>query len=397
MTPGRWHGSRHQRGPDLVGPAVFTAIVQVVGARVVASDPLPSIGYALLVAGPVALLLRRRARIFTLLVTFAAAIAYCLVVAPVMPVFLAALVALVGAVREGHRLAARLVVFASYLTFVGIGRHLGEVTWGRATVVAAWLLVAYGLAEAFRIQHGQREAMERARAEEERAAAEQERAAAEQQRRQASEERLRIARELHDVLGHHLSLINVQAGVGLHLMDERPDQARAALAAIKQASAEALREVRGVLAALRPQGEAPPRTPAPGLSDVGDLVADAGLPVTLKVDGAERTLPPEVDRAAYRIAQEALTNVRRHAGAGVRATLTLEYGADRLGVRVVDDGPAAGSDGADSGAPAIVAGGGIAGMRERAAALGGTLRAGPRAKGGFEVVAELPVAPDGAA
>jgi signal transduction histidine kinase len=227
-----------------------------------------------------------------------------------------------------------------------------------------------------------------------RARAEQERAAEEQQRRQASDERLRIARELHDVLGHHLSLINVQAGVGLHLIDERPEQARAALSAIKQASSEALREVRSVLAALRPEAEAAPRAPAPGLADVPDLVAGAGLPVDLTIEGTPEDLPPEVDRAAYRIVQEALTNVRRHAGPDATATLVVGYRPDRLDVQVSDDGigvpvshdGAVSHDSADGAEP----GNGIAGMRERATALGGTLHAGPRDDGGFEVVARLP-------
>jgi signal transduction histidine kinase len=117
---------------------------------------------------------------------------------------------------------------------------------------------------------------------------------------------------------------------------------------------------------------------------VGDLVADAGLPVALSIDGDARMLPPDVDRAAYRIAQEALTNVRRHAGVAARAELTLVYQPDTLGIRVIDDGAAA-----PNGAPEP--GSGIAGMRDRATALGGTLRAGPRPDGGFEVVANLPV------
>src|SRR5205823_6507236 len=165
---------------------------------------------------------------------------------------------------------------------------------------------------------------------------EQARTRAEQQRRQASEERLRIARELHDVLGHHLSLINVQAGVGLHLMDDKPEQARTALIAIRQASAEALREVRSVLGILRAEDESAPRTPAPSLANLGALVDDAGAGA--QVQGEPRDLPAEVDRAAYRIAQEALTNVRRHAGPGAKAQVTIGYGPDALTVRVADDG-----------------------------------------------------------
>src|SRR5690606_35800167 len=195
-------------------------------------------------------------------------------------------------------------------------------------------------------------------------------------RRHASEERLRIAQELHDVIGHHLSLINVQAGVGLHLMDSRPEQARAALSAIKQASAEALGEVRSVLATLRAADEAAPRTPALGLDRLAELTGDAGLPVQTSIVGTARPLPPEVDRAAYRIVREALTNVRRHAGAGAAARVVVEYGAKELVVRVDDDG-----GGATPAAP-VNEGTGIGGMRERAEALGGSPAAGPRVPGG---------------
>jgi signal transduction histidine kinase len=307
------------------------------------------------------------------------------------PAFLAALVALFGAVVAGHRAAARVVLAGAYLVYICIGwvvPGLPRVDWAHALLVAVWLLVAYGFAEAVRVRAANVAEMARARAAWQRAQAERERARAEQQRRRASEERLRIARELHDVLGHHLSLISVQAGVGLHLMDERPEQARAALVAIKQASAEALREVRSVLDAMRPQDESAPRSPAPGLSDVDDLLAGvraAGFTVRYVSTGLERALPAEVDRAAYRIAQEALTNVRRHAGAGATAELRLDYGPDRLVVHVVDDGV---------GATHPADGNGIAGMRERAAALGGTLIARARPGGGFEVAADLPIPDD---
>jgi len=215
--------------------------------------------------------------------------------------------------------------------------------------------------------------------------AERAKAKAEQERRQASEERLRMARELHDVLGHHLSLINVQAGVGLHLMDSRPEQAREALAAIKTASAEALREVRAVLGVLRPEEEAAPRQPALGLDRLDELTGSAGLPVTATVSGAPRPLPAEVDRAAYRIVQEALTNVRKHAGPEVTAAVTIEYAADEIVVSIRNDG--ASVDGLGEGS-------GIAGMRARAEALGGSLRAAPLAEGGFLVGASLPTGED---
>src|SRR6185312_3774642 len=185
--------------------------------------------------------------------------------------------------------------------------------------------VLFVIGEATRVRSAHFAELMRARAESERAIAEQEKARGEHRRRQASEERLRIARELHDVLGHHLSLINVQAGVGLHLMDNHPEQAREALTAIKTASAEALREVRAVLGVLRPEEEAAPRQPPLGLDRLGELTADAGLPVTVTTAGRPRPLPAEVDRAAYRIVQEALTNVRKHAAAGATARVATEY------------------------------------------------------------------------
>jgi signal transduction histidine kinase len=278
---------------------------------------------------------------------------------------------------------------------VGLGAVLSSVggvaltrpTLRDAVGVATWTVVALALAE---VARGRSERF----AEMRRAGAEAARARAEQSRRQASEERLRIARELHDVLGHHLSLINMRAGVALHLLDTQPperapEQARDAFAAIKQASAEALREVRGVLAALRPADESAPRSPTPGLAELDALVEQAraaGLPVTLRLDGLPAQLPAEVDRAAYRIVQEALTNVRRHAGPSATATVCIGWSPEALAVRVDDDGA-----GPAATAPAEP-GNGIPGMRERAAALGGELSAGGRAGGGFRVDATLPLA-----
>ncbi len=233
--------------------------------------------------------------------------------------------------------------------------------------VVVWFVLALVLAEAIRVRSAHFAEMRRTMAERARARDEQE-------RRQASEERLRIAQELHDVLGHHLSLINVQAGVGLHLMADNPDQARVALEAIKQASTEALGEVRAVLSALRPKDEKAPRAPAPSLAGLDALIA----PEHTVIIGEPRPLPPEVERAAYRIVQESLTNVRRHARPGAVATVTIDYGTSALLVRVADDG---------RGAPASEKSGegtGIAGMRTRAEALGGIAdrRAGsPRLRG----------------
>jgi signal transduction histidine kinase len=202
--------------------------------------------------------------------------------------------------------------------------------------------------------------------------------------RRASEERLRIARELHDVLAHSISVINVQASTALHLIDARPEQARDALSAIKQASKEALTEVRSVLGVLREAGEEAPRSPAVGLGRLDDLVAStsaAGVNVSSRTVGTPRRVPDGVDAAAFRIVQEALTNVTRHAG-DATATITLAYGAAELTIFVDDDGRATG--------PGFASGNGLRGMRERAESLGGRLEAGPKPSGGFRVLARLP-------
>jgi signal transduction histidine kinase len=205
----------------------------------------------------------------------------------------------------------------------------------------------------------------------------------------AGEERMRIARELHDVLAHNISLINVQAGVALHLMDAQPGQSRSALAAIKQASNDALTELRSVLDVLRQGDEPQPRTPASGLAHLDALLAKAtgtGLGVRKVVEGTPRPLPAGVDLAAFRIVQEALTNVTRHAGPA-RATVVVGYGDRVLTIQVDDDGRGVSGNGAGRG-------NGIRGMRERAAAVGGELSTGPRPGGGFRVRARLPLRGD---
>jgi signal transduction histidine kinase len=220
--------------------------------------------------------------------------------------------------------------------------------------------------------------------------AEEARIAQEEALRRASEERLRIARELHDALGHHLSLINVQSGVALHLNEDLPDQARSSLSAIKEASKEALIELRSVLDILREEGERAPRSPTSTLARLEDLVsqaAAAGLDVRTETEGTTRPLPFGVDVAAFRIVQEALTNVTRHAGKAT-ATIRLSYGERHVTVEIDDDGRGAPPQGT------VGTGRGIVGMRERVSALGGELEAGPRPEGGFRVRARLPL--DGA-
>jgi signal transduction histidine kinase len=242
--------------------------------------------------------------------------------------------------------------------------------------LAAWLLVVVFGGEVVRTRHDRIAAQRRSREE--------------VALRRAEEERLRIARELHDVLAHGISLINVQSGVALHLLDERPEQARSALSIINEASAEALREMRSVLGVLRRVDEEAPRTPAAGLEHLDELVeraAAAGVSVQLRREGEPRPVGTAVDLAAYRIIQESLTNVARHAGGG-EATVALAYGADGLAIEVENDGIAERRNGHSGSSPG--SGNGIAGMRERAAALGGRLEADPRPDGGFRVRARLP-------
>jgi len=213
------------------------------------------------------------------------------------------------------------------------------------------------------------------------------RESAEQARRAIDTERLRIARELHDVVAHTMATINVQAGVAAHVIDQQPDQAAQALEAIKQASKEGLRELRGILNVLRQADEQDERSPAPRLAQLDKLVENAtraGLPTSVTVHGRARTLAPTVDLTAYRIVQESLTNALRYAGP-TTARVTLSYTDDELHVEVLDGGRGR-ADGTPEGA-----GHGIAGMRERAEAVGGTLIAGPVPEGGFLVQARLPL------
>jgi signal transduction histidine kinase len=387
---------------------LIVAAIEVVGVKIAAQHqpearPLDALAYALIAAGILPLAVRHRFRVPAYVATLAATVAYAMLEYPYGPVFLALLLSMIGAVRAGHRIAVWISTGVGYLLFVGAGHVFGQLRRpGPATsiLVAAWIIVAIGVAEKIRVRIERFAEIAKMHAEQQRARAEQQRAREEQERRQASEERLRIARELHDVLGHHLSLINVQAGVGLHLMDAQPGTgqaaARAALETIKQASAEALGEVRAVLGVLRPKDEAAPRAPAPSLANLATLVDPAGTAVI----GEPVALPPEVDRAAYRIVQESLTNVRRHAGAAATARVTIRFRPDALEVSVVDDGagvaPAGGDETAGSGISSgngTAAGNGIAGMRARADALGGSLRTGPGPSGGFAVHATLPLRP----
>ncbi|MGS2617809.1 sensor histidine kinase [Micromonospora sp. LZ34] len=308
------------------------------------------------------------------LVALAAVGAYGALLQRPGPIMLVFVVALYTVVDEGHLAVAIGLGLASVLAFAVADSYnrTADSANGATLLHAGWLVaVIVGVTRNRRAYLA--EAQARALAAEQRME--------EEARNRATEERLRIARELHDVLGHHLSLINVQASAALH----RPDPARSAqaLTAIKQTSKETLRELRTTLGILRREGEAP-TAPASGLNRLYELVTTAGRSgLEIRTELAEtRPLPPEVDLAAYRIVQEALTNVTRHAGA-TAAVIRVRPDRDDVLVEVEDDG---------SGAPGPP-GNGILGMGERARALGGSLTTGPRPDGGFRVCARLPLRP----
>jgi len=224
--------------------------------------------------------------------------------------------------------------------------------------------------------------------------AELEQAREELARRAVAEERLRLARELHDVVAHAISVIAVQSGVGAHVADTNPQEAAKALAAIEATSRAALEELRRLLGVLRqedePQGAL---APVPGLADLDSLLAEvgkAGLAVKLQINGTRPPLPAGVDLSAYRIVQEALTNVVKHAGPA-RAQVVVGYRDQEVTVEVIDDGRGAVTSVSDGRARV---GHGLIGMRERVQVFGGDLQTGPRPGGGFRVAARLPLAAD---
>jgi signal transduction histidine kinase len=209
------------------------------------------------------------------------------------------------------------------------------------------------------------------------------------------EERARIARELHDVVAHHVSVMTVQAGAARRILDRDPDSAREAMSTIEGLGRTALSEMRRIVGVLRterdPEHTGRELTPQPGLHDIGgliDRVRETGLMVQLWIEGEPRTLSPGVDLAVYRLVQEALTNTLKHAGPQARAWVRINYGAQGVNVEIEDDGR-----GAAAGLPGNgdSPGHGLVGMRERVALYGGELRIGPRTGGGFEVRAQFPL------
>lgn len=376
-----WGGRPERFRPSptfvLVAPVLVSAIVQVPAAIAIAvwmrlptSLELLHVGLAL--AGPLALLGARRAPGPTVAVVTALALADLLAPPDVGPPYVALAFAIVLAVARGALAWAIVSVVAGWVAAIVLASSLGP-TWHPIRIAATTLLLAacFGIGSFVRVRR-------------ERAAAYRADAA---RRRQSAEEieRVRIARELHDVIGHALSQINVQASVGLHLMDRDPGQARSALENVKATSKTALEEVRSVLGVIRggADGEAgAPLVPQADLAELPRLVAGVAAPefeVEL-VDRLDAAPGRAVQFAAYRIAQEALTNVVRHAEAS-HAVVVVERLGDDLLLTVDDDGR--GAQGAEEGS-------GILGMRERAALLGGTVDVDRSPRGGTRVTARLP-------
>jgi signal transduction histidine kinase len=341
--------------------------------------PHPEVALLLVAVACLALAWRRRAPVVVLAVSVAAVTAYTLLgyvngaalIAPVIALYT------VAAQVSARRAIALGVVTVGTLMWATAARNpFGQISGG-----GFYLIPGMGAAVVFA---GIAVTNRRAYVESIRDRAEQD------ARRRIDEERLRIARELHDVVAHTMATINVQAGVAAHVLSTRPEAAAESLQAIKTASKEGLRELRAILNVLRQADDADPTQPTPGTAQLDALVEGArraGLKTTYTVTGEPVPLPAAVDLAAYRIVQESLTNAIRHAGPAT-AAVSLGYHHDELRIEVTDTGR-----GQPVGAVAGQSGGhGLAGMRERAAAVGGTLETGPRpGGGGFRVAARLPL------
>jgi signal transduction histidine kinase len=441
--PGRWKGlwpaaaQADRRGwllRELL--VVGLATVAALGSMAIAANghdegmELDAVSVLLLALAVAALPFRHRYPVAVLAVAFVTTLGYVSFYAE-GPVWIPLVVSLGQVVLLGYRQVAVVTLVGGFLLFPWLGVVLGDeeaLPAGHLVALAAWLGFLFTLSEVIR-----------ARAERAREAA---RSQAEALRRRATEERLQIARELHDVVAHNMSLISIQAGVALHLIDQRPEQARESLATIKEASKEALVELRSILGVLRQVdedagddrtgdaradtraratagagderavgpdddarpdddiGEAAPRSPVPGLHRLGGLIRRAraaGLDVQIDTDVDLEGLPRNVDLAAYRIIQESLTNVARHSN-DKAAVVRMRIEDGGLAVDVLDEGTGArrpAAVGSRGSAGPSGSGHGLVGMRERAAAVGGRLDAGPRPGRGFAVRAWLPISETG--
>lgn len=379
--------------------AAFVTVMQVQGTQATAANAPEAasraltdfgyLGYVLLIGSGLSLIVRRRRPMLVFAVTGAMSITYFALGLPDGPGWIALFVSIYTVTAYGDgRWSLRVT---------GVGITLLTVAWLLAAAdiepraALGWVffrigttVMAAALGESIRSRRViATEAQERA----DRA----ERTREEEARRRVDSERLRIAREVHDTVAHAIAIINVQAGVTAHVLDKRPERARETLVTIEQTSAQALREMRAILGVLRGTTHDDVAT-SPSLSqldEIVDVAREAGLDIDVEVTPSPshlaNTLPSAVDTAAYRIVQESITNVIRHAGPA-RASVRLDVGHDALRVHVTDDGRGVDPAGATTGT-----GRGVEGMRERCALLGGELTVGARPEGGFEVRATLPL------
>lgn len=341
-----------------------------------------------------ALLWRRTLPRTTVVVTLGgamavAALGYILTVLVIGPL----MVALYTLARASDRTTANLFTVSGITLLLGTSLVVGPATEPLILKLVGpvfWLLLPTSLGTTTRLRAAYLEAVQ-ARAEHA------ERTRENEARHRVTEERMRIARDLHDVVAHHLVLANLQAGMVVRLMRSRPEEAERIAGELAGTTLSAVRELKATVGLLRHADDSEtPSGPAPGLAQLAELAASfehAGLSVTVNTEGRPRPLSAGADLTAYRIVQEALTNVTKHAGTG-SAEVRLSYAHDRLGITVTDHGGTAppGSPARPS-SPVPTGGYGVIGMRERALSAGGRLRAGHRPEGGFEVVTELPLLP----
>lgn len=412
----RWAADHPLAVDALLAAVVFgvmvagsVAVGHQAGSEAVDVRDLPPHSFCLALVASAALVLRRRRPVVVLTLTTLASVADLLTTAllpeaagrsPVVSV--AVLLALFTVANRAGRAATWRIGLLVTLTGTAAAMLFGPNPWYAAENLAilAWYAAAAAAGDAVRghraVMAGIRERAEHA-----------EKTREEEARRRVAEERMRIARELHDVVAHHIAMVNVQAGVASHVMENRPDQAREALTHVREASRQALEELQSTVVLLRQQDDpVAPTEPASGLARLDDLVEGcgrAGMRVAVERPEPAVPLPAAVDLAAYRVVQEALTNVHKHAGPGARATVRIERvpgprsGTAALEITVRDDGrprPPGALPGAPQGA-GQGGGHGLTGMRERAEALGGAFAAGPVPGGGFLVRVGLPLARPG--
>ena len=376
QRPGRARDVWRRYGVDVAVALVVTA-AQVgfsYGAAKHHGHAVSALGYALLAVSGLALIWRRRFIAAVLAVTLVTTLWSATTADPGGPIWGAVVVAFGTAIYYRKRAVAILSLVAGYVGSIWLPALTGPHKAPPATFdlsLAVGLLVLLGGAEGIRFRHERADAQRHIKEEE--------------ARRVASEERVRIARDLHDVVGHSVSVMTVQASGVRRLLRPEQEREREALLIVEQTGREALAEMRRLVGVLRRPEEAPALAPQPSLQHLDklvDQVRESGLTVGLTVEGEPESLSASVDLAAYRLVQEGLTNTLKHAKAQ-RAEVFVRYGNGEVEVVVADDGN--GTGGGDGG------GHGLVGLRERIAVAGGELDAGPRTGGGFQVRARLPM------